>query len=1842
MCDRGAVVDRTQMKEDADLYFERHWPLLKMGVSFCWDMPQRIGQCLRDWIFVDRCTVCGRQFHRREEDTEYAGFCGRHRNMKPQMGTVKKTVPKWLVSYWLFFIAITYILCVPITDFMWDFVGFLFFPLGYIMFYFMYSIYFRCFNKVRFLSNQKVYEEQFGSRLPSFITPDFIARETTLLVALKTSIQSSSDKAGVIAALVSYSQAHTQRSLLGHLMSFMRSEADRDWNDLIGGHVDTMIEQDGIDELTWLSNLKNALTNWKRFRQNKDVSNFLKLLNYVVSIGMCEASNLTFKMGKLTLFEPIVYKNQIHCTDLIDLVCTTAIGFIEGGWRVYETGEISAFFTQSDELKEFEDKYNRVRDIHGYSLTGNLKEYANITETDYELFLDEVVKLGDKVVKKISKSMTIEKKFVMDRLDKLRDWRNEFVQIRTRGGLRKSPFAISLFGNTGVGKSTLNKLTYEAIGRYNDIDVSDERVATWADNDKYASNIRSSTNVIIFDDHGNTTPNFMDFSPVYRLIQTINNALFLAPMAEAHLKGKVALHPWIVMVTTNVEHLLAEQYSEKPESVLRRLFHVKVDVRKEFQTDGKLDSDKVKKKFGLKRDADIWSISVRKCVVGMPKTHGSHRNQYELQPISFEGQKLVDVDVFTYLKWAQVASKDHYKFQSELVEMNTSSQNKCCEKCGFMFCNCEKVNRELETLYETRFELVNNNSDNENASNVFGEYNWTQGERIRAERKSARRQEEFMDIDRLPPEVDSTVHPDDDDVGKELSELCHGLRTLLGIDTFEEHASPFLRAVLKKLLWYFVGYVCGIIIGCVIRILRIPRQSRSYYVRYYATQFYNRFTYWRIDMRRAAMWNLYAFARWQLQQRWNIRAFFWHLQDTRIDDLISLELWYNNSIFDWVAWVPEHIITSPWLSYTILYIRRYDIINKQWKVLVLYGFYYCSCLWLLCQQYYVTAIVVFYAWTIAISTLLYYERKAVEHELLQRNRALPAYIKMLREASGKILLGVGLFGLYRVFCWIYNVKKTLSPQGNLEPKCMKDIEDRDAEPNMWATNYISPLPMSTASKTTTSNDLAYSCCENLVYVESSSYFVRGFFIESNFMILPAHFVKRHWSEGHEDFKVRCWRRNPSVTGGNFREKISKAYTYLVPNTDFAICWAPSAGSMGDMRKFLPLSAVSDSEAAFVLKDKNSDVEIVKTFYKHDKLGIDHVSMKHIPGGIYSLPFDTASGMCMSPLISRGRGATILGFHLCGEGRTGGCGYLTFDQVEAGLEYLANVPGVVRTASRGDLPKDQYGIKLVEEGEVHRKSATRFLRPDCSIEVYGPTSGRATPSSSVVPTIISDLVEEVTGVPQQWGPPKMRGEGHYPYQVGLDQLSHPSLSLGSIVEKSVRCYRMQFLKVHKNLPDLFVSCKPLNRVQTVSGIAGKRFIDAMNFNTSPGWPLSGKKTKILIDLDPDDYPDVGKPRTFVQEIWDEVEKTKGELLLGKRAYCVWKACLKDEPTKLTKDKVRVFQSAPIALQLLLRMYFLPLVRIIQLNPLAFECMVGANAEGPEWEQLNAFMISKSNNVLAGDYNAYDQRMPAQLTNAAFSILIWVAEHLCEYPADDIKLMKAMVAEVTYPLMAYNGDLVLLFGSNPSGQNLTVIINSVVNSLLLRSCYYTMYPSDPIGTFTNNCAFGTYGDDVKGTVSEERSLFNHISFAEYLSRFDMKFTMPDKKSTPTEYMDPDDADFLKRSNVYHTDLKAHVGVLAESSIFKRLHSHLLSRELTLEQQAAQNIDTSLHDWFYYGRETFELRLEQMKLVATRAGISHLCHGLDRSFDQRVQNWLQKYRPEDADHIDDEEVRVTFREG
>lgn len=1747
----------TPSKKDFSLNFERNWPLLLQGFSF--PMHDDIVHVLNEQCGkVKTCTSLYK-----------LAFCIFVSCLNVNFLSIVFIYAMYTVSpvgdnfftkvfryffWWYFFVntrwdiyfKTTFVVLPWLTCFFWAI--FMPFHSFIVKTFFAFDKFLtRCFvpKKRRRRRKRILFQEQAGINMDDW---DKYVRELTLLETLRRILFSVTDKSGIVSALVMYAQAHSRKSILGHIAGLNSEHVSE-----IGVLLDRLNEQSGIPETAWITDLRSCFTNWKRYRTSKIATSFLGLVNYIVSVGLCDKASLTFNMGKLQLFSPTVMKRQLAACDLLELLTETALGFIEGGWRVYTSKSLSAFFVEEDAFTEFEDLYNSVRAIHGFCLTGNLRKYADIDENEYELKLDTAIEKGERLLKKMGSKGSPDRKFVSDRLDRIRDCRNEFIQVRTRGGLRVSPFGISLYGDSAVGKSTLNQLTYEAIGQFNQIDVTPERVATWADNDKYASNIRASTNVIIFDDFGNTTPKFMDFSPCYRLIQCVNNALFTAPMAEANLKGKVGLHPWIVTITTNVEHLHAHVYSEKPESILRRFYHVKVEVKDEFLTSGKLDESKVFDKFGIVKIPDMWKISVRSCHVGNVLATGSDRRAYELKPVIFEGRTLAGISVNEYLRWVQIASKKHYDQQRGLVETMRRPATSVCESCGFFGCTCLPVINE---------------------------------------------------------ECEIPILIDDD--GGDLEEHC-----ALVVRGFFQTSLLFLRvfwSIFFSIYWAFFRWVRAYIGGLCF----------GYTPPTFVTYLHYRMDYWR--------------AFFLLFSNHVHRSVAHSFEQISLDTLLDLQNFYaSHWIFDFVVYLPDSWVNSNSFVFGLMYQRRVSVWYRQRVLICLVCFAYLNAVYFLLNHCYLRAFMYFSIIGIVVGFVIACERIMIQQELLRRRSVVPGTLRWLRNHY-VIALSSVLVSIYAALSF-YKKSRILQMQGNLVPKSMSDIDERDKEVNPWAELVVTPIPMSTPSKTTTCENLISVVAKNIVNVESSKYIVKGFFLTSNVLIVPFHYLTMHRKNGFKgDIAVKCYRTDKEKVGGNFRENLSEAYSYRIPDTDFIAFYSPSSGSVANIMKFLPLDKPSTSDARFILKEDDGEFNVSPILFEAQM--VEHTSLR-FQGGRYKLPFETAQGMCMSPIVSNGKGAAIIGFHLCGKKYIGGAGYISQSAAACAVDALSSLEGCILAPSNGIFPEEQYGCKVVVDTNVHRKSAVRHIKPDNSLEVYGTTTGRATPNSCVVDTLISPVVTQVTGVPQQWGPPKVRGADIYPWQAALDTLAHPSLSLGSFIRPAVICYRSIFPEVKADIPELFYQAKPLSDVETVSGIDGRRFIDAMNMKTSPGWPLSGRKDKWIIDLDPKDFPHISRPRTFVPEIWNEVDRCVNILKDGERPYFIWKACLKDEPTKLTKTKVRVFQSAPIALQLLIRKYFLPIVRIIQCNPLSSECLVGANAEGPEWEQLNAFMNSKGPNILAGDYSKYDQRMPAQLVIAAFDVLIWIAGELCDYSAESLLIMRGIVGEVAFPLMAYNGDLLQLFGSNPSGQNLTVIINSIANVLLMRSCYYHLYPQDIAScAFRKYCSLATYGDDVKGSVSPERSAFNHISYAHFLRDFDIVFTMPDKESVATEYMVSDDADFLKRKNRFHEELGINVGVLAESSIFKRLHSHLLSKELSLEMQSAVNIDSSLHDWFYYGRDMFEYRKQQLYAIAFNSGILHLCRGFDVSYDQRVLRWNQKYRPDIAQAImfDDSEDDIS----
>lgn len=843
---------------------------------------------------------------------------------------------------------------------------------------------------------------------------------------------------------------------------------------------------------------------------------------------------------------------------------------------------------------------------------------------------------------------------------------------------------------------------------------------------------------------------------------------------------------------------------------------------------------------------------------------------------------------------------------------------------------------------------------------------------------------------------------------------------------------------------------------------------------------------------------------------------------------------------------------------------------------------------------------------------------------------MPTVLKRVRDIDAKTLIASSVaFATVYSLLRLYRQLRTFSSQGNLMPTSLEEIEERDKEKSVWAQVDSRKRHVSVSSRVTSTDHLLEHAKTSTSHMEvvigPKKRFCNAFFIRSNVALVPSHVLPE------EECPCVFTRYETSKVGSQFRSFLSKKRSVQVPKTDIALVYVPTSGSWKDLTEYLPVDPIKTTEGQMAFRDADGSVRTYSGRLKYNS-SISASQAENFAGYEYMLTEKTFNGMCMSPWVGMSRYAELTGFHLGGVEGTGQgcCGVLLKNQFFDALSELEQMPGVMLVTSSSEIPEKEYDLQFFESEELHPKSPVGFLEEGSNLFFYGSVTGRARYYSKVVPTEISDTVTEVTGVPQRWGKPNFCGVKNW--RDTLVKLSDPAPGLPfDDLQFAVSDYVQPLTKFLEKHPKIRAEIKPLNEVETVSGIDGVRFIDAMKPNTSRGFPEGGAKNQSLIALDPNDFDNITCPRTVEQKYWDRAEEVKESFRAGKRANCVFKACLKDEPTKLEKEKVRVFQSAPLALQLLIRMYYLPIARFLSTVPILSECAVGINSVGPEWDQLATFIRAHGQDrIIAGDYKSYDTSMSAEASLAAFDILITLAQ-ACGYSADDITIMKGIASEIAYPLVAYNGDLIQLFGSNPSGHNLTVYINCIVNSLYHRCCFHSLLKSGKIvlmkrEDFRSVVNLTTYGDDYKGSVNKKASAYNNVSFVAYMNDVgDVIVTNPDKESEIVPYYEDSQVDFLKRHNVWNDDIGAWIGALGPDSMFKCLHSVLESKFVTNREQCCSNIDTFIRESFPWGRKLYERNRDWMRTVAERHNFSHNCMMLDVSYDAYLEKHYEQYYPE-----------------
>jgi len=507
------------------------------------------------------------------------------------------------------------------------------------------------------------------------------------------------------------------------------------------------------------------------------------------------------------------------------------------------------------------------------------------------------------------------------------------------------------------------------------------------------------------------------------------------------------------------------------------------------------------------------------------------------------------------------------------------------------------------------------------------------------------------------------------------------------------------------------------------------------------------------------------------------------------------------------------------------------------------------------------------------------------------------------------------------------------------------------------------------------------------------------------------------------------------------------------------------------------------------------------------------------------------------------------------------------------------------------------LTMIEKGSTksgklmvaHPSKGVHHWVEGCAISL-GSFANRTTSSSRTKESIICSRIEKDFAIKNEFTSPLMipkcvDGTWKNPFVIATQSQANVSPHFEeSVILKCAMSY----------VDDITLNGEWLSDVGSVdlhvaiNGINGDSFINQIPMSTSGGFFFPGAKKQYFTQL----FDDDGLPYYLPsQEIKDMVQQLESNYLLGHRNCILFNGTLKDEPVKHSKKlsgKTRVFTACDVAFSLVVRKQFLKITRAIMSNNFLTECAVGMNCYSLDWERLHNYItLHGEGRMIAGDFKEYDKKMAAVLIRAAFWILEELIMNSLTTSHADIMIMRGVATDISYPIVNMNGDVIQFFGSNSSGHPLTVIVNSLVNSLYIRHAYQSLYD---LRTFKSNVKVMTLGDD--NIINSKKTDFNHTYIASHLYKYGVIYTMADKESVSIPFIHISEIDFLKRKFV---ELDGRiVGPLALSSIFKSLMMYVEKGNISHAEQLSQSYLAARREWSLHGREVFSEFTQKMENI------------------------------------------------
>lgn len=472
-----------------------------------------------------------------------------------------------------------------------------------------------------------------------------------------------------------------------------------------------------------------------------------------------------------------------------------------------------------------------------------------------------------------------------------------------------------------------------------------------------------------------------------------------------------------------------------------------------------------------------------------------------------------------------------------------------------------------------------------------------------------------------------------------------------------------------------------------------------------------------------------------------------------------------------------------------------------------------------------------------------------------------------------------------------------------------------------------------------------------------------------------------------------------------------------------------------------------------------------------------------------------------------------------------------------------------------------------------------------------------------------------------------GEMYDPVMKGLEKCGGECVLLNNdIIRECASAVSAEINEQHIQLTDESYYKRFLTYSEAIRGVDDD-YMRSINRISSPGFPYMCEKKKLpgkmsYLGADEDFDCDPNNLRTPDAKLaYDSTMKLIDNCAQGILTDVIWVDTKKDELRPINKISTRMFAAGPMHFIIALRMYYLPFSAWIMHNRLDNGIAVGVNPF-VEWDKLAKLLSSKSDKVIAGDFSNYDGSLNSQLLWSVFHDIYipWVEMQHGYISPRDYAICFGLWNHIVHSVHINGDNLYMWTHSQPSGNPLTAILNSIYNKLILRMAWNKIFSgtfdfddmSDQISAamgepfsqpplylvsqehFKKYICEQTYGDDHCINVSDRVLMwFNQMTLTKALASLGHIYTEETKSGKISVFRSLSEIQFLKRGFRFDENLQKFVGPLDENVIYEMMNWIRLSKTNVDEIFAMkENCEVAMREMVYHGEEKYNQLVSDLK--------------------------------------------------